>query len=73
MRPAIPDLQSMADAFAVEQVAEMAVVVQEGIFGPDRQDDIHPAQMAEPPIAGKVRQEVGRRIEVNRVAVVPAQ
>ena len=45
MRPPLPNMHGMPDAFAPQRLAEMPVVVQERIVVAHRQHDLQPPQM----------------------------
>ncbi len=70
MGASIPDMQLMADILLVQQVSEPAIIVEKGIGRPHGQDDVHPAEISQNPWAGKARQKMHGRVEIDVVTVI---
>ena len=68
----VPLVQGVPDVLAPEDPAEVTIVVQEGIFFADHQDDVHPAQGIQPP-AVETGQVVDRRMVVEVLVPVAVE
>jgi len=63
-------MELMADLLFRKQTAEVIVVVQERVGVTDGQDNLDLAQFRQLPAAMEPRQEVRRRMEIDRIIVI---